>query len=105
MRPLLAIAPPRRHDPTTPATTATKAFSTFNPASLPPSQHPSTTNSRRRHLNWRARPPSLCRPTYPDLSSRRYAASPIMAQTEWTGNKVRETFFDFFAKREHAIGM
>lgn len=101
-----ALAPPRRHDPTTPATTAPKAFSTFAPPSplLPPS-HPSTPNRRRHLVNWRARPPSLCRPSYPAVSSpRRFAASPIMAQ-EWTGIKVRKTFFDFFAERGHSIGM
>lgn len=103
---LQTLAPPRPDDPTK-AATATKAFSTSATASLPRSS-PSTLKLPTRHrdlLNRRTRPPSLCRYTPPALCSpRRYATSPIMAH-EWSGNKVRKTFFDFFSERGHSIGM
>jgi len=38
---------------------------------------------------------------------RHYSQSstpPVMAEVEWTGLKVRQTFFDFFAERGHTIG-
>lgn len=103
------LAPPRCHNPTkAAATTTTKVFSTFAPPSLPRSS-PSTPNypTRRRDLvNWRARPLSLCRPTslVSSLPRRYSASSPTMA-SEWTGIKVRQTFFDFFKERGHTIGM
>lgn len=97
------LAPPRPDDPTK-AATATKAFST----SATPRSPPSTLKHSTRHrdlLNWRTRPPSLCRHTPPVLCPpRRYSVSPIMAH-EWSGIKVRKTFFDFFSERGHSIGM
>lgn len=112
-----ALAPHCCHDPTKTAatttntsTTTTKTFSTFAPSpSLLPPSCPSTLNPQTRRrvpVNWRARPPSLlCRPSSLVVSSpRRYAASHTMAN-EWTGIKVRKTFFDFFAERGHNIGM
>lgn len=101
---LQTLAPPRPDDPTKTAT-ATKAFSTSATPRSPPSTLQHTTTRHRDLLNWRTRPPSLCRYPSPVLCSpRRFATSPTMAH-EWSGIKVRKTFFDFFAERGHSIGM
>ncbi len=77
--------------------TATTIAATHSRALVP---HPR--NLRLRSFHSRPRLPSLPRDDLHSAARQRRTRS-AMAQPEWTGVRVRETFFDYFSKKGHTV--
>jgi hypothetical protein len=67
----------------------------------------STSTTARRHVFGRltrSRYFRASRATHDSQGNHSSSVLPTMAQPEWTGQKVRDTFFQFFEQKGHKIG-